>query len=55
MRKREILDLEKHRVNLKKQFISLIDTKNCERREIPLTPELTRALKEAIDKNPGDN
>jgi len=55
MRKREILDLEKNRVHFKKQVLTLVDTKNGEKREVPLTEALTKALEEAINKSPKDN
>ena len=55
MRKREILDLEKGRVNIKDMYLTLTDTKNGEKREIPLTSFLTKALEGAINKSPKGN
>ena len=55
MRMREVLDLEKARVYLSKGIIKLEDTKNGERREVPLIPSLTKMLDEAINRSPNDN
>jgi len=49
MRKREILDLEKSRVKLKEQYLTLLDTKNGEKREVPLT-----AIQTVVSPTPGD-
>lgn len=50
MRLREILDLEKDRVDLKGMVLKLEDTKNGEKREVPLTMNLTKILEEAINR-----
>jgi integrase len=55
MRMREVLNLEKGRVDLNKGIIKLIDTKNGETREIPLIPLLTNLLNEAMNNTSKDN
>jgi len=53
--KREVLNLEKGRVDLNKGIIKLVDTKNGETRDIPLIPFLTNLLNGAINRTPKDN
>jgi integrase len=55
MRMREVLDLEKNKVDLEKGVIKLIDTKNGEIREVPLIHLLTNLLDKAINNSPKDN
>jgi len=55
MRMRELLNLEKSRVDLNKGIIKLVDTKNGEIREIPLIPLLTNLLNEAMNNTSKDN
>lgn len=40
---------------MKGMYLTLVDTKNGEKREVPVTPELTSALREDIDKSREDN
>ena len=52
---REVLNLEKNRLDLNKGIIKLVDTKNGETREIPLIPLLTNLLNEAMNSTSKDN
>jgi integrase len=50
MREREIFDLRKEHVDLRKRVIHVTHTKNWEVRDIPMNEMLTKVLKEAIKK-----
>jgi integrase len=52
MRAREVFDLRKENVNLRKRVIHVTHTKNWEMRDIPMNEMLTKVLKEAIKKFP---
>ena len=51
MRKGEILNLKWVDVNLRTRVISILNSKNCEKREVPINEDLARTLL-AVPKNP---
>lgn len=52
MRSKEIMDLQWKHIHLDEKYLTLMDTKNGDKRDVPLSQKATELLKLALNRHP---